>query len=465
MKVIASENVKEMKDAVKIQAGKVFADKNCFNKLCEGEVDDDLKKILSVNKFFVPDDEIDSVVEEYRKINAGLFAGTTLHIFVLTLECNLECLYCQAEYEGCEKTFMTEKTAELAVKIALQSPAEVLNFEFQGGEPLLNFKTLSHIVEYVKKVCGEKKINFSLITNAMAMNEKILQYLAENKIKISFSMDGPKFVHDKNRPAKNGTSNFDCVNHWFHRAKKLYTENGLSNSISAISTITRNSLTHAKEIVDFYCNLGVKYISVRELSPSGRVEKNKNQIAYTAEEFLKFYRECMDYIIQLNLEGKSKIYESFSKIVLQKIFGKYLVNYPDLRSPCGALTGQAAYNWDGKIYTCDEGRMMANLGIKNFCVGDVYKNSYKDCLLSKNAAEICNASCLETNPSCESCVYNPICGICPVYSFFTQNDYVGVPQKQERCKILRGIFNYLLDWLYCEDSAKKNLCQSWGTEP
>ena len=157
--------------------------------------------------------------------------------------------------------------------------------------------------------------------------------------------------------------------------------------------------------------------------------------------------------------------ESLSKIILQKIFGKHAVNYPDLRSPCGATIGQIAYNWNGNTYTCDEGRMMANRGVENFCIGNVFKSSYKDCLLSEGTCAACNASCVEANPSCESCVYNPICGLCPVYSFFTQGDYVGVPVKQARCKILRGIYDYLIEWSLSEDVARKNLCKRCGTEP
>lgn len=34
---------------------------------------------------------------------------------------------------------------------ALQSPEHYLNFEFQGGEPLLNYPVIRHIVEYAEK--------------------------------------------------------------------------------------------------------------------------------------------------------------------------------------------------------------------------------------------------------------------------------------------------------------------------
>ena len=433
-----------------------FVDKAQLEKLCAGNFDESLKD------FFAEDSELGAVAEEYRKNNAGLFYGTTLHIFVLTLACNLKCLYCQAEYEDGDKAFMNEETARRAVDLALQSPEEELHFEFQGGEPLLNFKTLKTIVEYANERRGDKIINFSLVTNGQAMTEEILQYLATRKVKLSFSIDGTKFIHDANRPTKDGSSNFDKVFYWFKRARAFY--NG-KIFMSALPTTTRLSLNHAKEIVDFYCELGVPYISIRELSPFGRVTKNFSAIGYTPQEFLKFYRECMDYIIELNLAGKTKMTESLSKMILQKIFGRYVVNYPDLRSPCGATIGQIAYNWNGDIYTCDEGRMMSNRGIENFRVGNVFKNSYCDCLLSEAACAVCNASCIETNPSCESCVYNPICGLCPVYSFFTQGDYVGVPVKQERCQILQGMYQYLIDWMYSEDAAKKSLCERWGLEP
>ena len=433
-----------------------FVDRAQFDKLCAGSFDRELKN------FFAAESELDSIAEEYRRLNAGLFYGATLHIFVLTLACNLNCLYCQAEYARGGKPFMSAETARRAVEVALSSPEDELHFEFQGGEPLLNFDALKTIVECANELRGDKVVKFSLVTNAQAMTDEILSYLAAHDVQITFSIDGPKFIHDANRPTKDGSSNFDRVFHWFKRARDVYAE---KNFIRALPTTTRLSLSHAKEIVDFYCALDVADISLRELSPFGRVGKNFDAIGYTPQEFLKFYRKCMDYIIALNLSGKTNLTESLSKMILQKIFGRHVVNYPDLRSPCGATIGQIAYNWNGDIYTCDEGRMLANRGIENFRVGNVRENSYRECLLSAAACEVCNASCVESNPSCESCVYNSICGLCPVYSFFTQGDFVGVPIRQARCKILRGIYDYLIEWSNCEDTARKNLCERWGTEP
>lgn len=59
-------------------------------------------------------------------------------------------IYCQATANlgNNSKKIMSKETAERAVDIAMQSPSQSLTFEFEGGEPLMNFETLKHIVKY-----------------------------------------------------------------------------------------------------------------------------------------------------------------------------------------------------------------------------------------------------------------------------------------------------------------------------
>ena len=72
-----------------------------------------------------------------------LSSATSLHIFVVTTACNMSCVYCQANNGTTIPNFyMDTETAERAVEIALQSPVPDLSFEFQGGEPLLNYEVI-----------------------------------------------------------------------------------------------------------------------------------------------------------------------------------------------------------------------------------------------------------------------------------------------------------------------------------
>ena len=131
---------------------------------------------------------------------------------------------------------MTFETAERAVDIALQAPAHFLTFEFQGGEPLMNFETLRHIVEYTREQQTDKEIEFSLVSNLMLLDEEKLEFLTENQVSICTSLDGDEFLHNRNRPYLNRNA-FKILEKRLQRLEKCETP------VSAIQTTTRYSLS------------------------------------------------------------------------------------------------------------------------------------------------------------------------------------------------------------------------------
>lgn len=83
--------------------------------------------------------------------------GTALHIFAVTNKCNLNCIYCQAHSQSSSlNCSMTKETGRKAIDFALQSPNKSLTFEFQGGEPLLNFDVIKDMIDYSKTVNKDK---------------------------------------------------------------------------------------------------------------------------------------------------------------------------------------------------------------------------------------------------------------------------------------------------------------------
>jgi uncharacterized radical SAM superfamily Fe-S cluster-containing enzyme len=86
---------------------------------------------------------------KYRTKRDYLRDFTKLHIFVVSLRCDHSCEYCQVSRVSADKTLfdMSYETAERALDLVFRSPAEYVKIEFQGGEPLLNFERIRHIVE------------------------------------------------------------------------------------------------------------------------------------------------------------------------------------------------------------------------------------------------------------------------------------------------------------------------------
>lgn len=80
---------------------------------------------------------------------------------------------------------------------------------FYGGEPFLNFPLIKEVVEYVKQIDNETI--FYITTNGTLLNSEIIDFLTENNILITFSLDGFKENHDRNRVYENGRPTFDTI--------------------------------------------------------------------------------------------------------------------------------------------------------------------------------------------------------------------------------------------------------------
>ena len=64
-------------------------------------------------------------------------------------------------------TDMSKETAEKAVDLVFESTSPFVTIEFQGGEPLVNFPVVQHIIEYARKkneTIG-KQLEFTMVSN------------------------------------------------------------------------------------------------------------------------------------------------------------------------------------------------------------------------------------------------------------------------------------------------------------
>lgn len=392
---------------------------------------------------------------DIRRMKGHVNIATSLHIFVVTTACNVGCVYCQANNGvSCPSLFMSKEIAEKAVDIALQSPAKCLNFEFQGGEPLMNFEIIKHIVSYAEENRGNHDISYNIVTNLTLLTDEILDYLVEHKFGISTSIDGPQCVHDWNRPFKDGSGTYEKA---VSSIKKMQ-ERGIR--VGAIQTTTKTSLKYPREIVRAYKELGFESIFIRPLTPLGKATRNWNDIGYTPEEFLLFYQKVIDELIQIN-KNERFMKEDHSSILLSRIEGKF-VNYMELRSPCGASIGQLAYYADGDIFTCDEGRMLHEMGDHTFRLGDVFENSYSEVINNGVCRSVCASSILESIPMCCDCVYQPYCGTCPVVNYAKSNDIIEKEPRGYRCKIYSGMLEYLFKQILNEDKETIEILRSWS---
>jgi len=437
-----------------------------FKKYLENKIPENSKlhKILEEKQFIRTKLNFDEIYSTYQKLNSYLFRGPYLHILVLTLRCNHKCVYCQSQAIGEEgkKTDMSFITAKKAIDIAFQSTSPNITIEFQGGEPLLNWDILKKSIEYARKKEKEnnKKLFLSVVSNFSKMDKEKAEFLLKNEVSICTSLDGPEHLHNKNRIYLNNNS-YNITTKWLtyfsDKAKNgKYKIDGKEYKVfkpSALLTVTRETLNYPKEVVDEYIKNGIDSIFIRPLSPIGFARKVWDKIGYSAEEFLDFYQKALDYIISKNKNGII-IKEKTAELLLRKIEKQEDPGFVDLRCPCGGGIGQLAYNYDGNIYTCDEGRMVAEEGNDLFLIGNIKDISYKDIFNSEAVRGCSISSNLESQHTCFRCAYKPYCGVCPVINYETENSPVGNNIISQRCKIYMGILDIIFNRL---DKNKKDL--------
>ena len=165
----------------------------------------------------------------------------------------------------------------------------------------------------------------------------------------------------------------------------------------------------------------------------------------------------LDLIIEENLNGNHMV-EGHAMIFLNKILRQNFENYMELRSPCGAGTGQIAYYYDGDVYTCDEARMVSEMGDDSFRLGNV-DNSYDELMDSNICKVTCQASVLESLPSCCDCIYHAYCGVCPVVNLALNGSIYERVANSYRCKIYKGMLDAVFERLTVD--SVKQIFEKW----
>lgn len=414
-------------------------------------------------KQFLTDDSSSALLEllgtKYRTKSSFINGFTKLHIFVVTLRCDHSCHYCQVSRQTADKNAydMSLETAEKSVDLMMKTRAKNVTMEFQGGEPLLAFDLIRHMVPLSRKKATAlgKDLDIVVTTNLANATDDMLLYLRDENVKVSTSLDGPSTIHNTNRP-RPGNNSYELTIRNIDRARKILGY----DRVAALMTTTQLSLEHPTEIIDEYVRQGFHSIFLRPISPYGFAVKSQKKTGYQLEAFLKFYRTGLEHILEINRKGYD-LAEVYAKILLTKILTPYATGYVDLQSPAGAGISVLVYNYDGDVYATDESRMLAEMGDQTFRLGNVRQHSHKDIFTGEAFLNLVAASCNQSLTGCSDCAFQPYCGSDPIYNHATQGDIFGHRPTSDFCKRNMEIIKYLLRLVGEQDKQTMRIVWAW----
>lgn len=143
-------------------------------------------------------------------------------------DCNLRCQYCFAdtgEFHMQSRSLLSAETGKKALDWLIEHSGRRKNLEvdFFGGEPLMNFPVIKEVVAYGRELQKkhDKLFKFTTTTNAVAMDEEIMDFLNREMDNVVISIDGRREVHDRMRPTPNGKGSYDLIMEKAKRFVKL----------------------------------------------------------------------------------------------------------------------------------------------------------------------------------------------------------------------------------------------------
>ena len=320
-------------------------------------------------------------------------------------DCNLRCKYCFAD-EGAyhaAREMMSLETAKAAIDFLLKNSGsrKVLEVDFFGGEPLMNFEVVKQTVYYAKEEAAKlgKRFLFTTTTNGLLLTDEIIEFFNEEMENVVLSLDGRKEIHDEVRKTVNGKGSFDAV---IEKIKKFVRARG-DKHYYVRGTFTAKNPDFSKDVL-FLADNGFDSLSVEPVVteiPDLQIKEEHLPIIEREYELL-----CDEY---LRREEKGEGFNFFH-------FNVDLEGGPCLQkrvSACGAGNEYFSVVPNGDIYPCHQ-----------FAGDDKWKmGNVKEGVLDQDIRLQFATSCLFTRKKCDGCFAKFICsGGCNANNYHYNGD-------------------------------------------
>lgn len=384
--------------------------------------------------------------------------GPALHIIVPTLQCEHSCQYCQVS-RSLEDQGHTMSLADLSATCdsIFESPAKTLTVEFQGGDPLLRFDLLEFAIRRIttRNLTENRQVRFVVASTLHQLTAEMCAFFKEYRVYLSTSVDGPAWLHNRNRPIP-GHNAYEGTLAGIELARKIISR----DSVSALMTTTKASLDHPEEIVDEYVRLGFTDIFLRPLSAYGFAKRNQARMGYSVEEFGRFYQRALDRVLYWNRQGVG-IREVYASIIFNKILSTFDSGYVDLQSPTGSGSSVLVYNYDGYVYPSDEARMLAETGDTSLRMGQIGE-PLNELLTAPVRLDLIRGSTVQQTAGCDQCVYNQFCAPNPVDAYAQHGTIFAPVHTTEHCQRHLWLFDSLFVKLHEADESMLDLFHCWA---
>ncbi|MFC2163771.1 radical SAM protein [Acidobacteriota bacterium] len=315
---------------------------------------------------------------------------------MVTDDCNYRCNYCPQSKEKNNLDLVSIDKALVFFPPYLADPCYI---NFYGGEPLLGFYQIKHVVEHLDRVEQEskKKFHYSITTNGSLIDDEALSFFDQHKFSVIMSFDG--LAQDISRQK----GSFDRL---VDVTKKLLDSPNIKLTVNCV--FSPETVDLLSKSLQFIMEMAVPniYFTVSASIPwdASSILKLEKELTEVRRFSLKFFEETDTIPIDIFRESMKKILYS-----------------------CDAGQNRMVLSPDGKLWGCPafHNYFYGNEGSQeylNYSFGDIdtfidnHRTIYPK--VSENHSYLRQENYFTSQESCADCLNLEGCDACPIYSAF-----------------------------------------------
>lgn len=361
-------------------------------------------------------------------------------ILNITESCNMRCRYCG--FGGTYEYRRTHRKVSMSWKVMKKA----LDFFFSrcglrenvlkkplllglyGGEVLTEYRRMFKAVEYIKEYYPNlfPGISFSITINGTLLTRDIIEKLIHYNFVLPISLDGPRYIHDRNRMFKNGSGTYDTIMRNLELIKSMNPDYYKKN-VFFLSVVTP-PYNHW-DVIDFFRVTAGELQSSCSFNMADPFDTTYFD-QFNMEEEEKKHRQQANELNQELIDKRSKgeedaILMAFLKDRCEDLHHRKIFKLPESTYPNGlCLPGvqKLFVHTDGTFHICERINLHFSIGdVDNgFNVGKIFG------LIEKY---------IETTDHCKNCWAVRFCSSCFLSAI--KNDIFSHERKQEYCDSFR----------------------------
>jgi uncharacterized protein len=306
---------------------------------------------------------------------------------------------------------MDDRTLEVAIGKVLRSPLTAPSVEFlwHAGEPL----TVG--IDFYRRACHFVKIHNQrrlrvrqkIQTNGTLIDRDWCRFFSDEKFGVGVSVDGPEFLHDKQRSNWAGRGSHKKV----MRGVELLARHGIP--FGALCVVTSDTLDFPDEFYRFFSDGGFEWLgfNVEEIEGvhevSSLTSRNRTVDVQTVERYTRFIERIFDLWQQDSNRLMIREFRDMLHLLAGKVSDPNARQQPDETVPINIITIQR----NGDISTnSPEFASSRDARFNDFKFGNINDIEIEDVFRNRYYRKLQRAIRSSVQRCAESCMYFDICG-------------------------------------------------------